>query len=114
MNIHEPNKGYKAIRPTTLKVGQEIDRISAVDPLEDDGQFAAPLGTTISEMSLPPDRLSRPFARRTFKVMKPLPADVLEGRSVPWFEQPGGGIQYWFPEGFSWYIDNGFLKEVRL
>jgi hypothetical protein len=45
-------------------------------------------------------------------VLKPLPEGVTEGKIAPWFEQPGGGIQYKFDHPIEWYLDKGYLKDL--
>ena len=47
-----------------------------------------------------------------YEVLKPLPESVTEGKIAPWFEQPGGGIQYKFDQPMSWYVRNGYLGEI--
>ncbi len=93
----------KEPRPNTIKKDTIIDRLGGPN-----GDFAAPDGTPFEQRALPPSSVDRrPYVR--YKVLKPLPDDVLEGRARPWFDQPGGGIQYYFPKGIQWYIDNKYL-----
>ena len=60
---------------------------------------------------LPPDRLGIPVV--SYEVLKPLPPNVLEGLTKKWFEQPGGVAQYYFPNKFKEYIDQGYLEPVN-
>jgi len=53
-----------------------------------------------------------PFATVTYRVLKPLPTEVLEGKAAPWFDQPGGAIQYDFPGGIGGYVDAGYLEVI--
>lgn len=68
--------------------------------------------TSPERLSIPPDRLAPPFKNRKFKILKPLPDDVTMGRVAPYFDQPGKGIQYHFPNGFSWYLQEGYIEEI--
>lgn len=47
-----------------------------------------------------------------WEVIKPLPEDVVQGRVTPWFEQPGGGVQYKFSEKMTWYEEHGYLRRL--
>ena len=60
---------------------------------------------------LPPDRLG--LVAEQYEVLKPLPPNVLEGLTKGWFEQPGGGLQHYFPKPFQEYIDQGYLEPVN-
>ena len=83
-----------------------IDRLGGPD-----GKFAAPSGTPFDQRALPPSDVGREYHR--YKVLKELPESVTEGRIQPWFEQPGGAVQYKFDRPIKWYVDNGYLTEVR-
>ena len=94
-------------RPNTLKVGDTIDRLGQAE----DGNFAAPQGTPFDQRALPPSDVGREYHR--YRVVKPLPDSVTEGRIQPWFEQPGGAMQYKFGEhDIRWYVKNGCLEEL--
>ena len=85
--------------------GEVIERIGGGD-----GNFAALGGTPFPMKGLPPDRLGLPVVQ--YEVLKPLPPNVLEGFTKGWFEQPGGGWQYYFSKPFQEYIDLGYLEPV--
>ena len=93
--------------PNTLGTGQHIDRIGP--PGADAGSFAAPPNTPFSDKGLPPDRLNPDWTTTQYEVLKPLPPDVTQGLTETAFGQPGGGVQYYFPKGIQWYVDNGYL-----
>ena len=95
------------VRPVTAaaRPGQIIDRIGGGD-----GRFAAIKGTLFPMKGLPPDRLG--LVAEQYEVLKPLPPNVLEGLTKGWFEQPGGGAQYYFPKPFQEYIDQGYLRRL--
>jgi len=114
--IWPPNRGFDGpARPNTLAVGDTIDRITAVAPdgTIADGGFASPEGQAFATRALPPDRLRPPFITVTYKVLKPLPEDVVQGRTAAWFDQPGQGIQYEFPGGIQRYVDQGYLEPIE-
>lgn len=71
----------------------------------------SPEGAPFDERALPPS--SADFNYTRYEVVRPIPG-VTEGEIAPWFEQPGGGLQYHFPPGrdIQWYIDNGYLEKV--
>jgi filamentous hemagglutinin len=92
----------------TLPVGAKLDRFGG-----NGGDFFAPKGSSFGERALPPASLSREY--KEFEVIRPLP--VLSGKAAPWFDQPGGGIQYTSPNGMASYtvqdlIRDGYIKEV--
>jgi hypothetical protein len=72
------------------------------------GRFFAPVGSTASELALPPGAENLP--ENVFQVIKPFP--VYGGSVAPWFGQPGGGIQYYSLQPQYWLVDNGFIKLV--
>lgn len=77
-------------RPNTIEKDAIIDRLG-----KGNGNFASPDGTPFEQRALPPSSVDRrPYVR--YKVVKPLPDEVLEGRAHPWFGQTGGGVQYYF------------------
>ena len=98
-----PPAGRPAAAPA--RPGQIIERIGGGD-----GRFAAPEDTPFPMKGLPPDRLGIPVV--AYEVLKPLPPNVLEGLTKGWFEQPGGGAQYYFSKPFEEYVDQGYLKLV--
>lgn len=95
--------------PASVRPGDVIDRIT---PGGADGKFASPAGSPTGDRALPPDRLSPAFATHNYEVVKPLPPEVRQGPIAPWFEQPGNGMQYYFPKGIEYYITHGYLKPV--
>jgi hypothetical protein len=120
---HGPNwiwpsgRGFDGIpEPNSLEIGQRIDRITATTPDGRivDGGFASPKGQPFPTRSLPPDRLEPPFVTISYQVVKPLPEEVLEGRVASWFDEPGGGIQYEFPGGIQKYVDEGYLRIIKV
>jgi len=103
--------------PGTIKDHDLVDHsvIERISPTgSDSGQFAAPPGTPFEQKGLPPDRLSDDFSTGRYEVVRKLPDDVKMGDTAPWFGQPGGGTQYYFPEGFDYYLkaDPPYLKLI--
>ncbi|WP_084360250.1 glycohydrolase toxin TNT-related protein [Janibacter anophelis] len=43
---------------------------------------------------------------------KPLPESVTEGRIQPWFEQPGGALQYKFGKDIDSSVKNEWLGNL--
>jgi len=102
---YPPNRGFDG-RPvkTTLEPGTIVDRYGGTG-----GSFASPRGTPPWARSLPYGAENRPL--NTYEVVKPLEVDA--GRAVPWFGQPGGGIQYDFGRSIQELIDSGYLKPLQ-
>lgn len=46
-----------------------------------------------------------------FEVLKPI--DVKAGGIAPWFNQPGGAIQYIMPDIMDELIDTGYLMRLN-
>lgn len=69
------------------------------------GRYAAPAGTTYEMRSLAPGTENE----MVWEVIKPF--DGFGGEVAPWFDQPGGGIQYQFKESVQWLKENGYIKE---
>jgi len=109
-----PDDGFDTSRPMrpaseVLSKGQTITRISPFRPEDDIGKFASPASVTFQERSIPPDRLSPAFSSYTLTVNKELPPEVLVGRIAPSFEQPGGGLQFFFPGGIARWVKSEHL-----
>ncbi|GAA5163781.1 glycohydrolase toxin TNT-related protein [Ornithinimicrobium tianjinense] len=106
---YPPDDGFAGPRmPSTLEPGDVIDRFGSPQG----GYFAAPEGVPFDQRALPPSSINYSYGR--YRVVRPLDG-VTEGEIAPWFEQPGGGLQYHFPEprDIQWYIDNGYLVEIE-
>jgi hypothetical protein len=58
--------------------------------------------------AVPYDRLKMPYYR--YKVVRPL--RVQAGKAAPWFDQPGGGMQYKTGERVQALIDSGHLRQI--
>ena len=67
-----------------------IDRYSFNLHEKDTGKFLAPANSTFESRALPPISETQNYTK--YKVLKPI--EVKSGGIAPWFDQPGGGIQY--------------------
>jgi hypothetical protein len=104
---YPPEDGF-AGPPTsnTLGVGDKIDRLGG-----ESGRYASPAGDSYGHRALPPSNIGRDY--HEYEIVKPLPDSVTQGEIAPWFEQAGGGTQYYFDKPIEWYLKNGYLKEVH-
>ncbi|MBE6050038.1 MAG: DUF4237 domain-containing protein [Clostridium sp.] len=92
--------------PKDLKLlpGVKIDRYGS-----DFGTFTSPLGISYEQRALAPGTELKPYS--VFEVLKPI--EVKAGGIAPWFNQPGGGIQYIMPDIIDELIDSGFLRRIN-
>jgi hypothetical protein len=87
----------------TLQPGTVVDRYGF-----ETGYFVSPQGTPYVNRSLSPGSSIKPFY--TYEILKPI--DVKAGVVAPWFDQPGGGMQYEFFEAIEDLIRWGFLRRL--
>ena len=100
-----PNDGFAATpEPVTLQPGDLVDRYGYPG-----GHFASPEGIPAGQRSLAPGTLSKPL--HVYRVVKPI--NALGGKAAPWFDQPGGGMQYQFTKSFQQLLDEGAIQEVK-
>jgi hypothetical protein len=99
-----PRDGFTA-RPRiiVLRPGTLIDRFG-----QPTGNFLAPADASYMGRAVPYDRLKMPYYR--YAVVKPL--RVQAGKAAPWFDQPGGGIQYKTEVRVQDLVAKGSLKQV--
>jgi len=81
--------------------GAIIDRYGPMN-----GYYVAPNGTSIASRSLPPTTSTSSLS--TFEVMKPI--QVNAGVASPWYNQPGGGLQFQLPNSTANLISEGYLR----
>lgn len=99
-----PNDGFAGRRrATVLKPGTIVDRFGRPT-----GKYLAPADSSYMGRSIPYDRLKMPYYR--YEVVRPL--RVATGRIGPWFDQPGGGIQYMTSRPIAELVASGHLKQV--
>jgi RHS repeat-associated protein len=83
---YPPNQGFQGKTwRATLSQGSIVDRYGGPG-----GSYVSPKGTPPAARSLPFGGERRPL--NAYEVIKPF--EVEAGRTAPWFDQPGGGIQY--------------------
>lgn len=81
---------------TKLRPGEQIDRYGG-----NNGTFFGDEGTSIPERAMAPNSDFSKYNK--YVVEREMP--VRKGKIAPWFDQPGGGIQY--------QIDPGFVETIR-
>ena len=102
-NVHTDGflNGY--CQPFTFEEGDVFDRYGSRS-----GRFVAPLGTPYPARSLPPGTHLSTYEK--YIVKKPFDAYV--GITAPWFNQPGGGIQYKLTMTIQELIDGKYILEI--
>ncbi len=99
-----PRDGFaRAPKAVRLKPGTVVDRFG-----HPGGRFLAPADASYMGRAVPYDRFKMPYYRYT--VVKPL--RVAAGKSAPWFDQPGGDIQYKTDRPIQVLLDQGYLKSA--
>ena len=102
---YPPNDGFACNPETiTMQPGEQFDRIRGTT-----GVFGAEPGTSLPQRSLPPTNPGIPL--RIYEVQKPI-TGVLKGITAPFYNQPGGGVQYKFPSSIEKMLNDGFIKEL--
>lgn len=81
---------------TKLRPGEQIDRYGG-----NNGTFFGDEGTSIPERAMAPNSDFSKYNK--YVVAREMP--VRKGKIAPWFDQPGGGIQY--------QIDPGFVSSIK-
>ena len=89
---------------TIIQPGALIDRYGY-----NGGTFASPKGTPYEARSLAPGTENKPY--NVYEVIKPI--EAFAGKSAPYFDQIGGGIQYKFDRSIGELLDKGYLKKVN-
>ncbi|WP_075442492.1 glycohydrolase toxin TNT-related protein [Selenomonas ruminantium] len=82
-----------------------LDRFGA-----DRGKFVSPQGIPFENRALYPRTAKTPYS--IFEVVKPI--DVKAGGFAPWFNKPGGGIQFLLPKSVEQLLNDGSLKRVLI
>jgi hypothetical protein len=86
-----------------LRAGTVIDRFG-----QPTGNFLAPADASYMGRAVPYDRLKMPYYR--YEVVRPV--RVQAGKAAPWFDQPGGGIQYKTGERAQMLVERGYLRQI--
>jgi hypothetical protein len=108
-----PNRGFVTIRTETLKAGTEIDRYggyTADGQFYDKGNFVSPMGASFASRALPASAKNKPYTK--YRIKKDIP-DVKAGEAIPWFGEPGMGIQYELPENIDDLLKGGYIEKIE-
>lgn len=108
-----PNRGFVDIEIEPLTIGTEFDRYGGYiesGVFKDNGTFIAPIELPFPQRALPNSTLSKPYKK--YKVIKDIP-NTKKGKAIPWFGQPGNGIQYELPEGIDDLITGGYIELIQ-
>lgn len=106
-----PFNGAISIKSSKLPVGKEIDRYGGwIDNagFHDNGFFASPVEVPFEQRALPQAAFSNPHKK--YRVL--VEFEVEEGQIIPWFNQPGMGIQYKFSETIDKLKEFGYIEEI--
>lgn len=99
------NDGFTgAPKEVTLQPGAKIDRYGY-----EGGSYVAPEGTPYGMRALAPGTETKPY--HVYEVLKPL--DAMGGETAPWFDQPGGGLQFKFSKTIQQLLEEGYLQRVE-
>ena len=104
--IWPPNNG--AVEGTNklivLEAGTQIDSYGS-----EDGFFASPINTPYNQRSCAPGSDRKPYHQ--YIVLKPI-ENVEQGVTAPWFDEPGGGIQYMMTKSIKELLNESYLKRL--
>ncbi|MFC3932567.1 TNT domain-containing protein [Streptococcus dentapri] len=87
-----------------LTPGTRVDRYGS-----DYGSFISPEGIPYEQRAVAPGTDLKPYS--VFEVVEPL--EVKAGEVAPWFDEPGGGIQYLLPDTVDELLDNNIIRRVE-
>ncbi|WKE65751.1 TNT domain-containing protein [Gallaecimonas kandeliae] len=109
-----PNRGAICSKEVSLQVGEVIDRYGGfidndTGKFRDLGTFVAKADEPFENRALPESTLEKPYRR--YRVEKDI-MGTQAGKAVPWFGQPGKGMQYELPLSVEELVSYGFLKEI--
>ncbi len=111
--IYPPNNGFIDITEVPIPKDAIIDRFGGwydKGVFNDKGKFVAPQEVPFGQRALPEAAKQSP--KQTYKVLKPIPG-VKKGKAIPWFGQPGKGIQYQLPKSIDELVEAGFIKRIN-
>jgi hypothetical protein len=113
-----PNSGALSLKIVTLDSGLLIDRYGGyyvVDSLRHDsvfhdrGKFVCFKGVPFPKRALPQSTLKSPY--RLYRIIKVI-ANIKRGGIIPWFNEPGLGIQFEMPVNIDDLKQGGYIVEV--
>tara|TARA_R100000306_G_C4382287_1_gene146325 strand:- start:21400 stop:31095 length:9696 start_codon:yes stop_codon:yes gene_type:complete len=110
--IWPPNRGaYGPIEKMTIQPGEFLDRYGFPG-----GTFVSPAKSTLKAdnpafetRALPSYKQNDPY--NVYEVLKPI-ENAPRSKILPWFGQPGQGVQFDLPHSVKWYIENGYVKQT--
>ena len=109
-----PARGAVNMKMMTLSSGLLVDRYGgyydADSVFQDKGTFVSKKDVPYPERALPDGTQNKPY--RVYKIIKPIP-NVKEGQIIPWFNQPGLGVQYELPYTVNDLKKEGYLQEEK-
>lgn len=98
---YPPAAGFVSVSIISLKKGTKLDRYGSLY-----GSFVARQGTSFGARALPAKSKNSIYYR--FKVIKEIP-NVSAGKAIPWFGEPGMGMQYKFQNSIQTLIASKYL-----
>jgi hypothetical protein len=113
-----PNSGAISLKIVKLDSGVLIDRYGGyyvADSLHHDsifhdrGKFVCFKGVPFPKRALPQSTLKSPY--RLYRVIKTI-ADIKRGGIIPWFNEPGLGIQFEMPVNIDSLKQGEYIVEV--
>ena len=102
---YPPANGFVSMELVTLPVGKKLDRYGYLG-----GSFVADEGASFGSRSLKSSSRKAPYY--TFIVTKDIP-NVSAGLSIPWFGEPGMGMQYNFADPIDSLVASNYLKITK-
>lgn len=100
----------------TIEKGAVIDRyggeLNEDGEIDDTGRYSSPKGTPFSARALPKNQEFNDLYV-AYEVVKPIEG-VRIGKAVPWFDQPGGGLQHLLPMRINELRRRGFIRPVEV
>ena len=108
-----PNSGAVSLKIVTLDSGVLIDRYGgyylADSVFHDKGKFVCFKGVPFPKRALPLSTLKSPY--RLYRIVKAI-ANIKRGQVIPWFNEPGLGVQYEMPASIDDLKQGGYIVEV--
>jgi hypothetical protein len=109
-----PNSGAVSLKIVTLDSGMLVDRYGgyylADSIFHDYGKFVSFKGVPFPERALPPNTLKSPY--RLYRIIKAI-ANIKMGEIIPWFNEPGLGIQFELPVSIDDLKQGGYIVEIN-
>jgi len=108
-----PNSGAASLKVVTLDSGKLIDRYGgyylADSVFHDKGKFVCFKGVPFPKRALPLSTLKSPY--RLYRIVKSI-ANIKRGLIIPWFNEPGLGVQFEMPVSIDDLKQGGYIVEV--